>query len=126
MLQESKQTQEMATEESASTCLQKFKPLIGTAICAIGSLFFSTSNVLVKELSHVDPLMISFIRFFIIAMMSSPVTMNRIEIESPFPSGKRWLLFFRSIIGATNLIIHFYSLQVSITPIFDVKATIVY
>ena len=109
----------MATEtqesETESSCLKKFKPLIGTGICAIGSLFFSTSNVLVKELSHVDPLMISFIRFFIIAMMSSPVTMNRIDIESPFPSGKRWLLFFRSIIGATNLIIHFYSLQVGIS-----------
>ena len=71
------------------------------------------NSILVKELSHVNFFMISCTRFFIIMMMSSPITMHRIDVESPFPSGKRWLLFWRSIIGASNLMIHFYAVQVS-------------
>ena len=104
-------------------CLKKLKPLLGIGIVAVSALFFCISNVIVKKLSHVDFFMISCIRFFIIFMMSSPVLMSRVEIKnhpafnvkfksSPFPAGKRWLLFWRSILGASNLMIHFYSVQV--------------
>ena len=104
-------------------CLKKLKPLLGIGIVAVSALFFCISNVMVKKLSHVDFFMISCIRFFTMFMMSSPVLMSRVEIKnhptldvnlksSPFPSGKRWLLFWRSILGASNLMIHFYSVQV--------------
>ena len=104
-------------------CLKKLKPLLGIGIVAVSALFFCIMNVIVKKLSHVDFFMISCIRFFTMFMMSSPVLMSRVEIKnhptldvnlksSPFPSGKRWLLFWRSILGASNLMIHFYSVQV--------------
>ena len=104
-------------------CLKKLRPLLGIGIVAVSALFFCISNVIVKKLSHVDFFMISCIRFFFIFMMSSPVLMSRVDIKnhptldvnlksSPFPSGKRWLLFWRSILGASNLMIHFYSVQV--------------
>ena len=101
------------TNQTFSQKLKKLsKPLIGTGMCAITSLIFAFANVLVKELSHVNFFMISCVRFYVMTMMSSPVTMQRMHIESPFPHGKRWLLFLRSIVGATNLIINFYGLQV--------------
>ena len=90
------------------------KPLIGTGMCALSSLIFAFAHVLVKELSHVNFFMVGCVRFYVMAMMSSPVTMQRIHIESPFPHGKRWLLFWRSIIGATNLMTNYYGIQVCI------------
>ena len=104
-------------------CSKKLRPLFGIGILAASALFFCISNVIVKKLSHVDFFMISCIRFFTMFMMSSPVLMSRVEIKnhptldvnlksSPFPSGKQWLLFWRSILGASNLMIHFYSVQV--------------
>ena len=106
-------------------CFKKLKPLLGIGIVAASALFFCISNVIVKNLSHVDFFMISCIRFFTMFMMSSPMLMSRVEIKnhpaldvkfksSPFPAGKRWLLFWRSILGASNLMIHFYSVQVII------------
>ena len=112
-----------SNEEKTGSCFSKLKPLLGIGIVAISALLFGFAQVFVKKLSHVDFFMISCIRFFFIFMMSSPVQMSRVEIknhpkldvnlkESPFPSGKRWLLFWRSILGASNLMIHFYSVQV--------------
>ena len=101
------------TNQTFAQKLKKLsKPLIGIGMCAITSLILAFANVLVKELSHVNFFMISCVRFYVMAMMSSPVTMQRIHIESPFPHGKRWLLFLRSIFGGTSLIINFYGLQV--------------
>ena len=45
-------------------------------------------------------------------MLSSPVVMKRIEIEHPFPIGKRWLLIWRGIIAASYMIINYYAIQV--------------
>ena len=123
----------MATDEGDATtsdikkvgrCFKKLKPLLGIGIVAASALFFCISNVIVKNLSHVDFFMISCIRFFTMFMMSSPMLMSRVEIknhptlvvnfkESPFPSGKRWLLFWRSILGASDLTISYYAVQVS-------------
>ena len=103
------------TNQTFAQKLKKLsKPLIGIGMCAITSLILAFANVLVKELSHVNFFMISCVRFYVMAMMSSPVTMQRIHIESPFPHGKRWLLFWRSIIGATNLMTNYYGIQVCI------------
>ena len=104
-------------------CAKKLRPLLGIGTLAASALFFCISNVMVKKLSHVDFFMISCIRFFTMFMMSSPVLMSRVEIknhptlvvnfkESPFPSGKRWLLFWRSILGASDLTISYYAVQV--------------
>ena len=88
------------------------KPLIGSGLCALSSLIFTLANAMVKHLRHVDPFMIACIRFYIITLMSSPVMMNRINIETPFPKDKRWLLFLRGLLGATNLTINYYGIQV--------------
>ena len=112
-----------SNEEKAGSCFRKLKPLLGIGIVAISALLFGFAQVFVKKLSHVDFFSISCIRFFIIGMMSFPVLMTRVEIEknpiynvkfkeSPFPSGKRWLLFWRSFLGATNNILSFYAVQV--------------
>jgi hypothetical protein len=45
-------------------------------------------------------------------MLASPVVMKRIEIEHPFPIGKRWLLIWRGIIAASYMIINYYAIQV--------------
>ena len=52
----------------------RLKPLIGTAICAISALTFCITNVMVKHLSHVDPFLIAAIRFWIIGLLSTPVS----------------------------------------------------
>ena len=62
-----------------------------------------------------DPFLISTIRFWIIGLMSTPISvmLSKQNEELPvFPAGKRRLLLIRSVLGATNLMTHFYSLQV--------------
>ena len=47
--------------------------------------------------------------------MSTPISvmLSKQNEELPvFPAGKRRLLLIRSVLGATNLMTHFYSLQV--------------
>ena len=88
------------------------KPLIGIGMCATSSMIYTIANVLVKDLSHVDLFMITCIRYFVMIMLASPVVMKRIEIEHPFPIGKRWLLIWRGIIAASYMIINYYAIQV--------------
>ena len=60
-------------------------------------------------------LRIGCFRLFVIAILSTPVTVSRISNNidtNPFPYGKRWLLFLRCSLGTVNLMINFYSLQV--------------
>ena len=64
------------------------------------------------DLSHVDLFMVTCIRYFVMIMLASPVVMKRIEIEHPFPIGKRWLLIWRGIIAASYMIINYYAIQV--------------
>ena len=50
-------------------------------------------------------------RFYTIAIMAYPVTAKRIEVQAPLIISKKWLLFWRSILEASNSIIHYYSVQ---------------
>ena len=43
--------------------------------------------------------------------MAYPVTAKRIEVQAPLIISKKWLLFWRSILEASNSIIHYYSVQ---------------
>ena len=90
-----------------------FKPLIGIGMCAMSSMIYTVANVLVKDLSHVDLFMITCIRYYVMVMLASPVVMKRIEIEHPFPVGKRRLLIWRGIIAASYMMINYYAIQVS-------------
>ena len=90
-----------------------FKPLIGIGMCAMSSMIYTIANVLVKDLSHVDLFMITCIRYYVMVMLASPVVMKRIEIEHPFPVGKRRLLIWRGIIAASYMMINYYAIQVS-------------
>ena len=99
--------------------LEKWRPFFGIGITAGSGLFFCLTNVLVKELSHVNAVLITCIRFWIITLLSSPIVMIRIDKESPFPSGKRRYLLARSLLGALAIITHFYALQVRLS--YDVQ-----
>ena len=68
-----------------NTIKQCLKPYAGIGICASSSLFFCVCNVFVKHLKHVDPLLIACLRLFVIAMLSTPVTVSRFyELEHKY------------------------------------------
>ena len=93
--------------------LQKtLRPYIGICVCAGSSLFFCICNVFVKHLKHVNPLIISCARLFIIAMISMPIAASRMEKEYENLKGNNLLMFVRAAIGSINLMIYFYALQV--------------
>ena len=110
-----------AKTKQNKTKMAWWKSLIGTGIVATSSSIFCITNVIVKHLSHVDSFFISFYRFLIIALMASPVAVIRTDRESCFPKGKRWLLILRSVLGASNLMVHFYSLQVILLQLYITK-----
>ena len=105
--------------ERIKKCL---KPYIGIGICALASLFFCVCNVFVKHLKHVDPLLIGCLRLFVMAMLSTPVTVLRFyEVElstkelitymfkpftSPFNSLKHFIstILFCNYIGIASLV----------------------
>ena len=97
-----------------------FKPLIGIGMCAMSSMIYTVANVLVKDLSHVDLFMITCIRYYVMVMLASPVVMKRIEIEHPFPVGKRRLLIWRGIIAASYMMINYYAIQVSSISLYSI------
>ena len=97
-----------------------FKPLIGIGMCAMSSMIYTVANVLVKDLSHVDLFMITCIRYYVMVMLASPVVMKRIEIEHPFPVGKRRLLIWRGIIAASYMMINYYAIQVSSISMYSI------
>ena len=63
--------------DSIKQCLT---PYAGIGICASSSLFFCVCNVFVKHLKHVDPLLIGCLRLFVMAMLSTPVTVLRFYV----------------------------------------------
>ena len=79
------------------------KPYIGIGICFLASLFFCVCNVFVKHLKHVDPLLIGCFRLFVMAMLSTPVTVLRFyEVDLPTKAlpyllGKAFYLPFQVI-----------------------------
>lgn len=105
---------EEASNHKTSKAKKFFKPLIGTGICSMSALFYSSSSVLVKQLSHVDPIMLSAVRFFVIAMFAIPIAIKKVDFkdENLTPS-KWWLMFWRSILGASEIMIYYYAVQVS-------------
>ena len=92
-------------------------PLMGIICAAMAALAMAGQNVVVKTLSHVSPLTITAVRFAVIFLLSSPIAAKRHETESPIPPEnlKKFQLLMRCILGASNIMIHFYALQVSVT-----------
>ena len=95
--------------------LQKWTyPFLGMIFAASAALAMAGQNVIVKTLSHVSPLTITAVRFAVIFLMSSPIAQHQSQPELPIPSGK-WRIFqlvMRCLLGASNIMIHFYALQV--------------
>eukprot|EP00090_Calanus_glacialis_P012853 TRINITY_DN21480_c0_g1_i2.p1 TRINITY_DN21480_c0_g1~~TRINITY_DN21480_c0_g1_i2.p1 ORF type:complete len:347 (-),score=48.63 TRINITY_DN21480_c0_g1_i2:38-1078(-) len=89
-------------------CFMKL-PMLGLFIAFISASLFGLCNVIVKQVRDVDPFTIAFYRFIGIGLPASSIVIYR--SEDPFPKGKRWLLVVRSILGASNLLIHFYGLK---------------
>jgi len=84
-------------------------PLLGLIIAFISASLFGLCNVIVKQVKDVDPFTIGFYRFIGIGLPASSFVIYR--SEDPFPKGKRLLLVVRSVLGCTNLLIHFYGLK---------------
>ena len=80
----------------------------------MSALFYSSSSVLVKQLSHVDPIMLSAVRFFVIAMFAIPIAIKKVDFkDEKLTPSKWWLMFWRSILGASEIMIYYYAVQVS-------------
>ena len=99
--------------------LQKWiYPFLGILCAASAALSMAGQNVIVKTLSHVSPLTITAVRFAVIFLKSSPIAVwpssSQSQPELPIPSGN-WKIFqlvMRCVLGASNIMIHFYALQV--------------
>ena len=110
----------MALELSKWEKLQNWiYPLMGILCAGTAALAMAGQNVVVKTLSHVSPLTITAVRFAVIFLLSSPIAVKRHETESPIPSENltKFQLLMRCILGASNIMIHFYALQVSVTTV---------
>jgi len=84
-------------------------PMLGLFIAFTSASLFGLCNVIVKQVKSVDPFTIAFYRFIGICLPAFSIVIYR--AEDPFPKGKRLLLVARSILGASNLLIHFYGLK---------------
>lgn len=94
-----------------------FRPIFGVLIVFMSAFMFSITNVMVKAVDRVDPFTIAFFRFLGIFFPAIPVILY--QNNEFFPKGHRKMLIIRSILGSTNLLIHFYALKHM--PIADVN-----
>jgi len=84
-------------------------PMLGLLITLVSACLFSVCNVIVKQSQDIDPFTIAVYRFLGIAMPAASIVIYR--NENPLPKERRWHLLARSVMGASNLIIHFYGLK---------------
>ena len=83
--------------------------------CFISTTMMDFFNLQVVE--DMDPFSIAFYRFLGVCLPTIPILLwKRLH---PFPEGYRWKIVLRSILGSTNLLLHFYGLKYM--PIADVN-----
>eukprot|EP00094_Tigriopus_californicus_P007819 TCALIF_07530-PA protein Name:"Similar to SLC35G1 Solute carrier family 35 member G1 (Homo sapiens)" AED:0.08 eAED:0.08 QI:0/1/0.6/1/1/1/5/61/373 len=100
--------------QSIQTC---FRPIFGVLIVFMSAFMFSTTNVMVKAVDRVDPFTIAFFRF--LGILFPAISVILYQNNEFFPKGHRKMLITRSILGSTNLLIHFFALKHM--PIADVN-----
>lgn len=101
-----------------STC--KRYPYIGILLASLSSLFFSLCSVIVKWMVHVDPMELAVCRFVGVLLPVIPIIIWK--NEPVFPSGKRVMLFLRSFVGTTGLMLSFYSFR--LMPLADASVIV--
>uniref|UniRef100_A0A1B6E1D0 EamA domain-containing protein n=1 Tax=Clastoptera arizonana TaxID=38151 RepID=A0A1B6E1D0_9HEMI len=84
-------------------------PYLGLILATISSLFFSLCSVIVKWLVNVHPMELAACRFVGVLLPTIPIVLWR--NENLFPAGKRLMLFLRSIVGTTGLMLSFYAFR---------------
>lgn len=84
-------------------------PYIGILLATLSSLFFSLCSVIVKWMVHVDPMELAVCRFVGVLLPVIPILIWK--NEPVFPPGKRVMLFLRSFVGTTGLMLSFYSFR---------------
>jgi len=84
-------------------------PAIGLLTSFFSASLFGLCNVIVKGVESVDPFTIAFYRFIGIALPAFSILIYR--GEDLFPKGKVWMLIVRSVMGASNLCVHFYGVK---------------
>ncbi|XP_043243217.1 solute carrier family 35 member G1-like [Amphibalanus amphitrite] len=81
----------------------------GILYAASSALFLSLCSVLVKLLDRFEPAELAAFRFVGILVPSLVSALS--SRHHLFPSGRRWLLLLRSLLGATSLVCKFYALR---------------
>jgi len=84
-------------------------PAIGLFTSFFSASLFGLCNVIVKGVESVDPFTIAFYRFIGIALPAFSILI--FKSQDPFPKGKVWMLVVRSVMGASNLCVHFYGVK---------------
>lgn len=95
--------------QSAAPPMHHSCPYLGLILATISSLFFSLCSVIVKWLVHVHPMELAACRFVGVLLPTIPIILWR--NEHLFPAGKRLMLFLRSVVGTTGLMLSFYAFR---------------
>jgi len=96
---------------SSSISRLKKVPFLGLLICFGSAFLFSVCNVIVQQVSDVDPFTIGFYRFFWLAVPSFNVLLYKRQNPIPKENKTKIILLARCIFGSSNLLIHYYGLK---------------
>ena len=94
---------------------------LGLFTCFVSSFLMASSNVAVKHLQSVNPVILTCFRFLIMTLMASPIAVatSAAQVGISGMSKKNYsLLFLRGIITSINTIVKYYALH--ILPLADV------
>lgn len=86
---------------------------IGISICLGSSLSSLLCGIIVKHLNHVNPLIITAARFYMVALLSMPIAATKASTakDQTFEKRQYFLLILRGIVGAVNSWLFFYGFQ---------------
>ncbi|KAI4454626.1 acyl-malonyl condensing enzyme-related [Holotrichia oblita] len=84
-------------------------PYLGLILATLSSLFFSLCSVIVKWMTHVDPMALAAYRYLGVLLPAIPIVIYK--QEPLFPKGKRIMLLMRSFMGTAALMLSFYAFR---------------
>ena len=86
---------------------------LGLFTCFVSSFLMASSNVAVKHLQNVNPVILTCFRFLIMTLMASPIAIatSAAQVGISGMSKKNYsLLFLRGIITSINTVVKYYAL----------------
>ena len=94
------------------------KKYFGLFICFVSSFLMASSNVAVKHLQSVNPVLLTCFRFLVMTLLASPIALVTSTVQVGISKKNYVLLLLRGIITSINIIIKYYALH--ILPLADV------